>query len=543
MDGDKMAGKIRYLLERNGSFFARVIVPKDLRLIVGKTELLKALGSHRPEALRSLHGAVAEFQAILNAARRQLAASSPAQKQAYWRSSSFRDLAREHYEAELRQDEFARFVDIPGVVGPHEFNRLFANGYLQALRKLVGGFYTQEEADEGFIEATIGPAIDRLNVDGKTTVRRGTPEWLALANVLAAIQIEAIERSKERDDGDFHGKPKHPLLNDEACNIEINSEPVSIMGLLQGYLKELAGSGKGVEARKRWTPCFRDFVAFLGHDDARKITKTDVVRWKDSLLETRSPKTVRDSNIGSLRAVFQWAADNLHIGDNPAAGIKVRVTAKTLNREKGFTHAEALAILSAARAYEPKHSDNPQTRERAPLIAAKRWVPWLCAHTGARVAEITQLRKEDVRAQDGISFIRITPEAGSVKTGRYRDVPLHPELIEIGFLAFVESVQDGSLFFASNTGRKGVAHPSKTVAGRLSQWIRSLGIIPPEVDPNHGWRHRFKTIGREVGMDPRVMDAIQGHAARTAGDQYGDVTIKARMAAIEKIPKFETNLT
>jgi site-specific recombinase XerD len=43
----------------------------------------------------------------------------------------------------------------------------------------------------------------------------------------------------------------------------------------------------------------------------------------------------------------------------------------------------------------------------------------------------------------------------------------------------------------------------------------------------HGFRHRFKTIGLEAGISTRVLDAIQGHAARTAGDSYGDVTVKA----------------
>jgi hypothetical protein len=34
----------------------------------------------------------------------------------------------------------------------------------------------------------------------------------------------------------------------------------------------------------------------------------------------------------------------------------------------------------------------------------------------------------------------------------------------------------------------------------------------------------------------RVLDAIQGHAPRNASEDYGDVTIKARAAAIAKFP-------
>jgi hypothetical protein len=39
----------------------------------------------------------------------------------------------------------------------------------------------------------------------------------------------------------------------------------------------------------------------------------------------------------------------------------------------------------------------------------------------------------------------------------------------------------------------------------------------------------------EVGISTRVLDAIQGHAARTAGDSYGDVTVKAMAMAMENV--------
>jgi hypothetical protein len=33
------------------------------------------------------------------------------------------------------------------------------------------------------------------------------------------------------------------------------------------------------------------------------------------------------------------------------------------------------------------------------------------------------------------------------------------------------------------------------------------------------------------------LDAIQGNAARTAGDSYGDVTVKAMAMAMERVPR------
>lgn len=57
--------------------------------------------------------------------------------------------------------------------------------------------------------------------------------------------------------------------------------------------------------------------------------------------------------------------------------------------------------------------------------------------------------------------------------------------------------------------------------------------------PNHGWRHRFKTIGREAGIDWRVLDAIQGHAPRTEGEGYDEVSIKALADAMARFPRID----
>jgi hypothetical protein len=54
-----------------------------------------------------------------------------------------------------------------------------------------------------------------------------------------------------------------------------------------------------------------------------------------------------------------------------------------------------------------------------------------------------------------------------------------------------------------------------------------------------GFRHRFKTLGMGCDIPTRILDAIQGHAARTAGDGYGDVTVKAMALATEKVPKVD----
>ncbi|MET3355389.1 UNVERIFIED_ORG: integrase [Xanthobacter viscosus] len=529
-----MAGKAKWLRQRGTTWFVRVGVPKDLREIVGKSELHEALGGNQREAERRSHAVLTRFHAILDEAKLKLAQGSGTPPRLA-RTLDAAKLAHHHYQSQLDEDAALRDSGALAKIGHDRatYRRLFEGGYTSALREVVSGI-----APDDKIGATIGWAIDAYAADKLTKAEPGTPEWRALARTLAGIQLEVLQRQKERDEGQPEAEPAHPALKPSAAPVQAKRDRVSILDLLDGYLAELRASGRGAEAEKRWTPGFKQFVRHLGHDDASRLTKADVVAWKDALLTTMSPKTVRDTNVAALRAVFQWAVDNDRLKANPAKEVKVRVLKKVRNREKGFTLDEAKAVLKAARDHSPAHSDNPRTRESAPMTAAKRWVPWLCAHTGARVAEMTQLRKQDVREENGIAFVRIAPEAGSVKSGQYRDAPLHPQIVEMGFLDFVKAAPDGPLFYVDNPNRAGKSHPSKQIAGRLAMWVRALNVIAAEVDPNHGWRHRFKTVARELGLDPRVIDKIQGHAARTAGEDYGDVTLKAAYAAIKQMPHY-----
>jgi hypothetical protein len=100
--------------------------------------------------------------------------------------------------------------------------------------------------------------------------------------------------------------------------------------------------------------------------------------------------------------------------------------------------------------------------------------------------------------------------------------------------AFAEAASPGHLFL--KVGKDGdVLGPLQGLKNRLGEFI----VSDPNVTPMHGWRHRFKTVGMEAGIPTRILDAIQGHAPRTASESYGDVTVKAMAQAMERVPRVE----
>lgn len=389
------------------------------------------------------------------------------------------------------------------------------------------------------LEKTLGPLLDRLLL-ARGIAAVDEPSRILLLDAFALALRDAFASRARNLEGDYSADPKAKRFPEwqspERTASEAPATKVSLKGLVEDWWKEAKATGRKPSTYESYRNTMASLVAFLGHDDATRLPPEKVIEFKDhrlTVLHPRtgkpiSPKTVKDSDLAGLRTVFGWAVANRKLPINPATGITIKLGKKAKLRSKGFTDAEALAILTAASAIV-------LPSRRAPTEAAKRWVPWLCCYTGARVGEIAQLRKQDVRREGEHWVINITPEAGTVKTNEARDVVLHPHLVEQGFPDFVASSPVGHLFL--RPAKDGtVLGPLRGLKNRLAEFARVI-VPDPNVAPNHGWRHRFKTVGMEAGIAPRVLDAIQGQAAASVADTYGDVTIKTIASAICRLPK------
>lgn len=522
-----MAGKVRHLVNRDGRYFARLVVPKDLRRFVGKTELRAPLGGDYRQALKLLPGAVAQLQHQIAQAERSAAKGQPdAPPPRYPLAPD--QIAATHYTQRLALDDELR-NDIR-----HSFGSV-DDGLVQRLRDAMAGRLTDEE-----LHALMGPKIERFRAAGNLTALPGSDEWRQIARALCVAEFEALSRVAERDEGDYTGRPEHPLLANARLP-EDEPEPVSLSKLSDDYVRSRTQAGFMKDKGKRHNSVVKSLRAFLKHNDARKIAKKDLMDWRDYLITKFAAKTVNDAYLSSVRSMLNWAFENERLPENVAATVRQPKKKKVYGRERGYTDAEAIFVLKASRFYEPKADEYGRIRETPQAVNAKRWVPIICAFTGARVSEITQLRAEDLRKEGDRLVIRITPDAGTVKAGGYRDVPLHRQIVALGFENFVKSVGSGPLFHNGKDPARFEAK-AKRMSNQLADWLRINEIKPDGVQPNHAWRHRLKTQAMELGLNSRVVDALQGHSGRTAGENYGDVTLPAKLAVIDTLPEYDLTL-
>lgn len=217
---------------------------------------------------------------------------------------------------------------------------------------------------------------------------------------------------------------------------------------------------------------------------------------------------------------MQWAVDNRRLPSNPAERVTIDVKVKSAESKRSFTDEEAAIVLRAA------------LQEKDP---ARRWVPWLCAYSGARLAEVCQLRVKGILQIDGIWCMKFDPEAGALKTrSSERAVPLHPAVIECGFLDFVANIKTGPQFAHLSPDKFGSRGGNGTKM--LGRWVRSLGLKDERISPSHSWRHRFKTLGRRCQLPPDIVNAVTGHGKRSIADRYGEFPMQALHREIAKIP-------
>lgn len=348
---------------------------------------------------------------------------------------------------------------------------------------------------------------------------------------MLARYLDLLQLMQRRVEGDFGPDPVLATLPAEDVALpRPKRAAVSITSLFEDFAATGAAQPHTVS---KWRSAVKSFVTHLGHDDAAAVTRADVSAWLRSLVSKGlSVKTVQATYRAAISRVFSTAVGFGKLDHDPAArAMVIGPKAKQVHR-RDISDDEARTILKAALGPQPE-----TLSERHAL--ARRWVPWICAYTGARVGEITQLRAGDILQEDGVWVFHITPEAGSVKTGQARYVPIHSHLIEQGVLRLAKPGSTEPLFYDPKAARQGAAvQPQpKQLASKLAKWVRELGVTQVP-QPNHGWRHRFKTTARLSGVDRAAADIMQGHAPRTEGGKYGAWPPRVLQAEVEKLPRF-----
>jgi integrase len=376
---------------------------------------------------------------------------------------------------------------------------------------------------EDRVAAVIRPQVDELLKREGLIIDERSRERLDEAVLVNAIEL--AEKLIDRAHGDYSPDPHLKTIPEWRGAGGETKVLMSVSAIFEAWAAERRFASK---TEYSWKRIIRKLTAYLGHEDAARITDRDIIGWKDALVGSGlSPKTI-ENHLTIIRTFFRWAAKNKRVATNPATDVEYRAKRDPANERQSYSDDDAKRILSATRLEKEPH---------------KRWVPWLAALTGARCDELCGAMAADVRVEDGVWIIRIDPAdreiGGSVKNrASIRSIPLHPALVAEGFLDYASSLpKDGPLFpdlTPDRFGKRG-GNGSKT----LGRWVRiSVGITDPRKAPNHSWRHRFADQCKKGGVPRELRFALEGHATGDVGDTYGSdgYPLSVLAEAIKKLP-------
>ncbi|RTL51779.1 MAG: site-specific integrase [Bradyrhizobiaceae bacterium] len=486
----------------SGVYWFRKRVPEELRSLVGKREEKRSLQTKDPtEAKRRHADVVAEVEAKWTNLRN--GPRSLSEREAHEFAQAIYDrwftlhkdnpTQQTQWDIGLAERIFApaeKFTtELSATYDPNLFRQHQMRALCEEGRRFCVEFY--------------GLVIDR-------------PSETILEKAVAHALQRASQRLAQHSKGNFD-IDESQFGSEKKSSVEPLA-PALFKDLIAGWAKEKKPQPRTVY---EWTKAFELLEKFLGHNDATKVLTGDLIRWKDAMVaDGLHTRTIQNTRLSPVRAVFQWGLQNERLAANPAAQVTIQTKQIATERKRSFTDEEAQIILAAA------------LIQKDPV---RHWVPWLGAYTGARISELCQLRVEDVLQVDGIWCMKFDPDAGSLKnTSSERVIPIHPALLEIGFLQFVAQFKSGPLFPGLPPDKFGKRGGNGTKS--IGRWVRSLGITDERLSPSHSWRHRIKTLGRRFGVSKDHLDAITGHGRASEGDKYGEFPMEALYRELRKIP-------
>ncbi|WP_152046742.1 site-specific integrase [Aureimonas psammosilenae] len=421
--------------------------------------------------------------------------------------------------------------------------------------------------------ALIAHEVDAYAEANKLIVERGSDEWNDLARKMMRADIETLERTMERDRGDYSGSPKDPIVRPAAGGHREQAKAgETIMELFEIYASE---NPKGISA-DTLNQARRDvgtFVETVGRTcPVHRIDKRAVRDWKALLV--RYPVKATETKAFAGMTMAQAVRENEKIG-------KPVLTPRTVNRylaglgafsawlvNHGYLNANPVEGMSLAKKKErstsPFTTDQLNTLFDSPLFTGAQsatewrliaragkvlirdhryWVPLVMLYSGARPAEIAQLAVSDVREEHGVWIMHITTEGEGdkqVKTaGSMRVVPIHSELIRLGFLKHhkeMKATGQARLFPEAKRNNRGqmIAEFSR----EFGRYLERIGLKEGRGVSLYSFRHGAVDALRRAGYLDEQFGFLLGHTKGTMTGRYGHLPqgmLRQRVELVEAI--------
>lgn len=545
----------------DGAYEAILVVPLDCRAALGgKKSLTKRLGKGYAEAVKRSRAVLADFHEQIAAAK--LSRKTPGRDDILdpqkavkavetWRANEWKRI--EHRVFNERLPNSYDIVD-GGFPTPSAFEKqrrilheaLGRVSHASPFGRTPPGYLDIPEFDEKLVAAL---------AEGGIAVAADHPGLGPLRPVFQSAWYDTVYYEEGLINGDAQlGAPRRDQLavrraptQNEALSSSTpiaTSESPALFSIFERWKQEHLRSGRVNKTVDEFETQIRRFIDVVGDKPVAEVSRKDVIHFKDRMMQypARTPtavaeagvesaiawreehdaprlkaKTLNEKVLAAVRAILSYARDQGLIDTNPAQHVRVKA-GEEAEPKLPYT-VEDLIALFACPVFTAGDRPNGGAGEAA------KWVPLLALFTGARLEELASLETTDVKNASGLGFIHFQrcSDDGHMRhlKNRYapRKVPIHSELVRLGFLDFVAAGRENSkkrLFPQLTSARE-------KQSAAFSKWYSrySRRFVPDDRKSFHSFRHTVKRVLRTARVEKALRDAVMGHAHADEAERYG----------------------
>ncbi len=368
--------------------------------------------------------------------------------------------------------------------------------------------------------------------------------------------LELDRRKLARLDDDYTAVSFDPQFGREA-----RSADVSFADLGRQFMDTTLEEAKANKVSRKWTDKLEAHVGvlkeILGPVSARQVdydaclkVRSVLSRLPGNRLKVYPKATIeeaialgekdgkpvlssatQEAYIATLRGILALAVRKRLTASNPADGMKPlkRDTLAASERRKPFTLTQLKTFFGGKYYTACAQHSTPYMHDKH---GWRFWLPLMCLYMGMRPIEACQMTAEDVRLTDaGTIYFDVVAadddesDDKTLKTATSRRrIPLHPELMAIGFMAYRQSRMDaggGSLFPHLKPDHYG--NRATYALKRFRDHFLPAEITLEARQSFYSFRHSFRDELRRIKAPPDALQALGGWSqGHLVSDDYGD---------------------
>lgn len=189
-----------------------------------------------------------------------------------------------------------------------------------------------------------------------------------------------------------------------------------------------------------------------------------------------------------------------HLMANPAEGISIKQKRRADEERKVYTPDDMKKIVEHLLLDEGK----PE----------RYWLPLIAMLSGLRLDEACQLYTDDVKDIGGVWCFDVNDEGDKKlkNVSSARIVPIHPSLIGLGFLDYVERGRAGGRPRLWMNLQRREADGYGSAYGKVFQRFNRKHITTDTQKTFHSFRHAFADTLKQLGEQESLIAELMGHA-------------------------------